>query len=201
MSFTDNQIKQEAKVLEGMLERHDYTGLHNKLLADSKITSKDEFNKLVGNLNDMNKEAQKTNGGLPSLEIHNDGWFGIGGSTDQIVLKDTNSGRKMELYENDTHRANEVAEQNKQADPYSFDLGRQAQKLTANEWYGAPDFQKDSSIPWTRNNAEAGAGYVVTDHRNRNSANSYDAVQDIQQKLNNGENLQTTNQYRYERRR
>lgn len=199
MPFSDDQIRNEAKVLEGMLEKHDYTGLHNRLVSDSNLTNKDEFNKLVGMMNDMNKSAREGNSQLPALEIHNDGFLGFG-KTDQIVLKDTNSGRKMEIYENGQHRQNEIAEQNNQAKPYQLDPLRQMEKAS-NKWVGAPDFQQDSSVTWQQNKVESSPAYYVTDHRNHNTGNSYNAANDVQQRVNNGEYLQSTSQYKYERRR
>lgn len=203
MSISDKEIRQEAKVLEGMVERHDYNGLHNKLVADSHVANPEEFNKLMSAFKELNSEARKNNGFLPSVELHNEGGFlGFGANTDQVVLKDNNSGRKMEVYENDQHRQNEVAAQERERQGGSLDLFRQIYKATSSEWVGRPDFQQDSSVPWQqRNNRQNFHSYMVTDHRNHNTGHAYDAAQDVQNRINNGQPLHTNAQWRYERMR
>lgn len=199
MSFTDKQLKDESKVLEGLLEKKDYTGLHNRLVHDAQITSKDEFNKVVGMMNDMNKEARKTNSGLPEMQIHNDGWFGTG-STDQIVLHDTNSDRKMEIFESQAHRQNEEAEMQNQAQPYQMDVLRNAEKASG-KWVGAPDFQKDSADYWQQEKVQSAPAYVIRDFREQQANNSRDFLHDLQQRVNSGEKFQSNSDFHYEKKR
>lgn len=191
MAIDDKQAKNEARNLEGMLERGDSTSLHNRLLHDSRVVDKDSFNKIVKCFDEQNREARQSVSSLPSLEIHND-FFGIG-STDQIVTRGSN-GKKMEVFESDKHRQDEVEKNSQQSNPYEMDLARNLSKFASSEWVdNKTDFHTDSSVPWIPELATASPGSVV-DHRNGNEVGSYDygdsvrrvnSDQDLQQILNN----------------
>lgn len=167
----DNAAGKIGTNLGEKLGRCDYVGVHNDLVKLSQeCSNKDDFNQIVGKMNEYcQKNADK---GLPKMNIHNDGWFGIGGQTDQIVLE--KNGKKMEIFENAAHRNAEENENAKQAEPNHIDFGRMGDNSN-NTWVGSrADYHTDSSISWTADNKNNGTGETTSDVRNGNTIGAYD---------------------------
>jgi hypothetical protein len=192
MAIDDKGANLAAEQLESKLQSKDYVGLHNLMVEQSQAYDKDSFNKIMSVFGKLNNDKASNDSQLPTVEIHNDGFLGFGGSTDQVILKDKGqNGKKMEIFESPAHYQAEAEENLKQAEPLHIDFFHNRDKAASNDWVGSrPDFQTNSSVLWEQNSQSTPLNSVVN-HMNGTMTGAYDnggvrinSDQDLQNILN-----------------
>lgn len=172
MSIDDNTARSEAATLKNSAafgESDNYTNLHNQIISlrDQYKDDPNSFNKIM---DEFAKPSENGMNSLPKVELQKE--YICFGNVSQVVLNGVGNNQKLEIFESDQHRANEVKDQENSAN--NLNPFREWGKAKQSDWLGSKaDFQLDSSQAWTDGRNQQGykqqasaPGFTVSDHSN-----------------------------------